>query len=500
MLCEHAEELSSVIDEIDEANPRLFERVFFFSGYMRNPEHLITCGVETARVITIISYPRAAEASEEGLDTSRSAMVNADRHTIITSLSLQMILQQYRTKQQQELKQYKRKNEEDQNPKVLSNRPFIGKYIQRKLDHKLSYLRTISTLTESVCELVHESNITFLREQRQEMQENIYTRYGQPFKTKSSDSYSGNLLLMDDATIDYYDWPVLAAGCVFSHTLLDALMVQAIYNPDIISFWEAIMKTGEQGQCTVNANHANHANHRNSTVELVRFRKNLSETLCDKRKGGSVQNPMEMKTAVEGQSMLIPSLVSHTSHEMLEKRMTESEYDFSSRIGRGDDNDTSAAEGQPYDKSQTHGIANHSVGQLHHDNVNSISTNGSVSLESYTAGNEGKSDTTSSSQNRCQGLVDKIAVPDTFVGKTFSAFFHSYFEHDGTIAIALYRSHSAVHTPYLDTRNRHDGKNEIEKQSLGTLLSSPYVVTAPSRDTVLFSTDEIFILRGRIGQ
>ena len=91
--------------EIDQANPGLLDKVFFFSGVARNSEHLILCGVERARVVAIIRPPRAAEASEEGSDISKSAMVNADRHTIITSLNLHIILLEQQLRQQEEEEQ-----------------------------------------------------------------------------------------------------------------------------------------------------------------------------------------------------------------------------------------------------------------------------------------------------------------------------------------------------------------------------------------------------------
>jgi hypothetical protein len=84
-MCERAEELIPLAEEIDEVNPGLLNGVFFFAGNARNPgnricvflvcnffmltsivsylnflflpEHLILCGVETARVVTVIRPP-----------------------------------------------------------------------------------------------------------------------------------------------------------------------------------------------------------------------------------------------------------------------------------------------------------------------------------------------------------------------------------------------------------------------------------------------------------
>ena len=102
VLCERAEELSQIVAEIEVVNPQLLEKVFFFSGVARNSEHLLLCGVERAQVVAIIHPPRAAEASEEGSETYRTTMVNADSHSIITSLNLHMILQQHKMRQHED--------------------------------------------------------------------------------------------------------------------------------------------------------------------------------------------------------------------------------------------------------------------------------------------------------------------------------------------------------------------------------------------------------------
>ena len=35
-----------------------------------------------------------------------------------------------------------------------------------------------------------------------------------------------------------------AAGSLLPHTLLDSVMVQTMFNPDVLSFWEAVLGTG----------------------------------------------------------------------------------------------------------------------------------------------------------------------------------------------------------------------------------------------------------------
>ena len=111
-------------------------------------------------------------------------MVNVDRAAIITMLNLHLLLQDYQLKQQN---QFKNKNEN------------TGK----------QYHRDKNLHTFTICEVVHESNIIFLRDQIQ----------------------TADCSLLDK------DWPLLCSGSVMSHTLLDALMVQSVFTPDILSFW-----------------------------------------------------------------------------------------------------------------------------------------------------------------------------------------------------------------------------------------------------------------------
>ena len=39
------------------------------------------------------------------------------------------------------------------------------------------------------------------------------------------------------------DWPLLCSGSVMTQSLLDALMIQSVFTPDILAFWEALTGT-----------------------------------------------------------------------------------------------------------------------------------------------------------------------------------------------------------------------------------------------------------------
>ena len=47
------------------------------------------------------------------------------------------------------------------------------------------------------------------------------------------DTTTSNLLL--------YDWNLVSAGCVLTQSVLDSLLLQSLHNPDIVSFWIALL-------------------------------------------------------------------------------------------------------------------------------------------------------------------------------------------------------------------------------------------------------------------
>ena len=92
MLSERAEELSSIAEELDQADPSILSEVFFLAGVARNAEHLKMCGVERARGVATIRSPMAVSGSSHVTEDTEAAVVNADMQTIMTSLNLHMIL------------------------------------------------------------------------------------------------------------------------------------------------------------------------------------------------------------------------------------------------------------------------------------------------------------------------------------------------------------------------------------------------------------------------
>jgi hypothetical protein len=194
-----AEELTSEIKEHIDDIPNLLINLHWVTGYFRNPHHLDLCQLDSARVIVLIRAPLASEVNEDN-DPTASLFLSADRHTIITSLNIHTLLQN---------------QQKSYDPSNLP--PFI------------------------IAEIVHEANTNFLR----------------------NNDYS---LLKNDEdpfALQEFDWPLIAAGSVLSHTLMDSLMVQSIFHPNILNFWEVLLspsfmntnKLNEGNQCNNNTSY-----------------------------------------------------------------------------------------------------------------------------------------------------------------------------------------------------------------------------------------------------
>lgn len=287
--------------------------------------------------------------------------------------------------------------------------------------------------------------------------------------TPCTDSISGNSCFVDDA--DYYDWPLLAAGCILSHTVLDALMVQAIYNPDIISFWEALTGAGKQGNCGVPAN-TFRSNPEDSKVDLVRgstvtspmkLRRSLSGICMREKRTGIMEEKLEEKKKI-GRA--------DTPNEQDEKSFvspssSNNQFSAVNLIGETEDSVPIPDRNSPKDSKKSGFVRFQPSDKLDHE------------------ANE-KARTARDFVGR-PGSFDKVDIPQIFVGKTFGHLFNSFLEQQGAIAIALYRSH------YRYSNVPEENNRTNLRSSSSTLL--PIVITAPAMETILICGDEVFILR-----
>lgn len=158
VLSDRAEELIELLDEIEYAYPNLLRNIDFYSGYGRNVDHLHMCSVLKAKCVVILRPPVPSESSQESqsIDVSRLAIVNDDKNTIITSMNLHMLI--------------------DKGLRDTKANPFL------------------------VCEMVHESNVSFLRQGY--------------FDQSSSRDYSTmqHIISTQDIPMDIFDWPLLTTG------------------------------------------------------------------------------------------------------------------------------------------------------------------------------------------------------------------------------------------------------------------------------------------------
>ena len=342
-----------------------------------------------------------------------------------------------------------------------------------------------------VYEVVHESNTVFLRDQRQG---NIYGRYGQLGSAMGAlnfDKDIDDLFLTDDACVDYYDWPILAAGCVFSHTLLDALMVQAMYNSNIISFWEALTCTGDKGKCAVNDHQKLFSDVLNESC-----RDGIGEGI---ERDAPIANSTEAGSAKGYGSCYISPSISQGNQDTSEGKQFIEKCKDKINMERMKKRDVSAVRDHFNHEFPTHTEANFTVCDESKDSLSSLSSANIASTSDHIGEVEeeqAKAGTESPHENSCRSLLDKIIVPPIFVGKAFSIMFSSCFQYNGIIIIALYRLYNEESPSYAaEGRNekKREYRSETNKRSVKTVL--PFVVTAPSMKTILLSTDEVFILR-----
>ena len=316
----------------------------------------------------------------------------------------------------------------------------------------------------------------------------------------STGSNTANLFPVDDTTTDFYDWPLLAAGCILSHTLLDALMVQAIYNPDIISFWESLTGTGKKGYCSSadstfcsQSNDAKKVKLRASTVSTLspmKLRRSVSD-ICFGEKGKEIKE-IKLEEKKKDECNLTTSLSEqmdlHKGHSKKRSSETktaqsfkvdEESKDFLSLPHRNSapDNESKTVQGLQDGRSKPTGTYRNSNGTTREGDDQS-KLDGEIPFSS------GR-----------QSSFDKVGIPQIFVGKTFDVLFHSFLECEGAIPIALYRAHHNGNTNIPTNSNQfrfNESNKEVTRAPSNALL--PIVVTAPAMETMLLSTDEVFIL------
>jgi hypothetical protein len=273
--------------------------------------------VQDARVTVVIRPQIAAESAEESKDASLSAMINADRQTIITSLNLHMIL----------------------NEVQISAKSPPG---------------------FTICEMVHESNLAFLRQ-----------------NAAADDETDDNpsLSLCREAS----DRPLTAAGSVFVHTVLDALMVMTIFNPHILSLYEALLGIGMRGSI-----HVSNRERRGSLGSMFEEPEAATDTFDE-------EDP-DASTDADSSPIRAPGCIEKSANTdtcFIGRMYCPEGYSSKSTIR------TTRDESPPLQETWSHGPG--------------------------------------------KGFVDKVDVPSSCVGKPFKSLFHDLIEVYGALPVAIYR-------------------------------------------------------------
>jgi len=366
-------------------------------------------GVTTAKAVAVIRPPVIAEAAEEGREIGRALMVNADRHTIICSLNLHMLLHSLKHRWRGG------HDADDAGTDGVDAPPF------------------------TLCEVVHESNILFLREQMRRAPASTAAAAAAP---RCCCCCSGGP--PREVSESFFDWPVIAAGALLPHTLLDSIMTQAFFNQDAVSFWEAVMQTGLQGVCHEAATAdsgsgdgkaqtrgdwpSNHStigggNGRSSAFASLApppppIKRSLSDILFADRGSSSFTSP--------GQSFLEHTAVVDRERYVIEGNSSSSSEssDSAGSTPAGDDRKGSGPPAPAVPPS----------------------------------------------------CFDKVEVPVFLAGASFERLFHAFLDTTGAIAIGIFR--------------RPRGEDE---RAVGADL--PFVITAPEADVEVLGNDEVFIFR-----
>lgn len=465
ILSDRADEMCDLTDEINGSQPGLLENVRFVMGASRNPDHLRLCNVQSARAVVIIRPPIASETAFEGqeVDASRSAMLNADKHTIITSLNLHLLLSETQT---------------------LSKTKEGGD------------AQAIPTFT--LTEIVHESNIIFLRQ-------------AEPYSgSRSRSADQGVHCSPSEADKNSFDWQLMANGSIFMHSALDSLMVQAMFNTHILAFWEALTDTGNRGwlkggrearPCHIQPTQASEAPPRAHEGNQRASQCSPLQDLRVKRRHRRINETSSTQDLVYETCKLDSTLsmclvedddeVTHKSPKHhIEKAAigrleigedSDSDFEFEQLINADTQQESNGnADGHPAETKSNNAAAS---SQPH------LPVPACLSLPKTHAPEQSHQ----LEYNHNRDSMDKVSVPPYLFGSSFGRLFVDFLRNDKTIAVALYRRRQHCcrdHDPNIDA-----GEYSRCRGCEAPDMSLPYVVTAPTADTVIHVDDEVFVLK-----
>lgn len=397
VLCDRAEELHSLSPHISriKADIDVLDGVYFYSGSGRNYDHLNYCRVKHARCVLIIRSPYVCEGSDELKADPLAAMLNADRNSIITSLNLHSILGEATG--------------------------ISGSMAGSMVNHP----------PFTITELVHEANISFLRNPLEDTASIPYTPTDEMHDSHSDKINKGKAKQkqqqqeqhqqkQDEDFSHFFDWKLIAAGSIFSHSILDTLIVNCMFNKDVLSFWESITKTGYRGLCS--SKKCTYDDEYKLLLSPCISLRNFSDAISEEDNYNDNDNDNDRDSGNSGN-------ISDAGDIKLP-------------------NDTDDSATPPFTFEEIHDEDECKISGTRHSNIK----------------NQDASDRCTTAKIR---PMDKINLPVDFIGKTVREFFN-----------ALYLSHSSI----MISIYRHNNSNDL-----------PYVIVCPRRDMVLEANDEIFV-------
>ena len=395
VLCDRARELYALAQEVHCATSRgrsdrrsIFYNVHFFAGMPRSADNLLACGIKKARSVCLLRPPVASEVSEasiESLNYLRENVVNTDKNTIITMLNIQ---------------------------NLLSNQwtwPFIS------------------------IELVHEVNINFI---------------GNSSATNSKESSKSRLLREQHwarmHTESMFDWELISSGSCFPHTIIDAFIVQAIFNPDILRLWEALLNIGGP--------------HRSARGQP----------------GSS--SASEEKTADRG-------------NHVIDEGFDGEEDDKPTFINLSSKVSPTRADSESLDSSSERGRPQRSfsAGSIFSD---------AIEDDEGVAGDDNGDDNGdgSAEDSPLGGKIDKFGIPVDFVGRRFKNLYEFNLSVHAVLTIALYRFPKAS-SNQGGSGDGDDSSDDGGSSPLEHATSQlPFVLVCPDGDELIQPLDEVFVV------
>ena len=345
-------------------------------------------------------------------------------------------------------------------------------------------------------DVAHESSVLFLRHTRR----NSFDLNLLGIIDEDDDAMLEAQRRDDMTTNDTFDSELVQAGGVQTNLCLDNLLIQSVYYKDIVSFWESALCSGNQWNAEpVQSIAADNLDDEQSVVGEIfspqqykapttpHLQRNSMNSRRQESKMTAAEQQDQTTTTSEDSAVEYPFDASYgpevevvfggqEGQDKQEEQEEGPERDGDENVPRGcwQDSEQISSTNQPQ----------HQRGQSLHQGLG-----GPSSLPSFPRSRSSSFGNVSDDPSPGAGgtspnggpdsgtAVDRIAVPATCVGQTFSALFHHLFESTRQIPFAVYRQSTQP-------------IGEYDQYAVPQL---PYSIVCPNPDMKLRVTDLVFI-------